>query len=97
MLGFAQIEILKLLLLHLLEEKIEFATTSDMPKNQVSVEQNETKKQEVLELTVIEEINSESKLQKVEGVITGKTEKALLLKLNSGTENWFPKSTITKN
>ena len=94
MLGFAQIEILKLLLLHLLEEKIEFATTSDMPKNQVSVEQNETKKQEVLELTVIEEINSESKLQKVEGVITGKTEKALLLKLNSGTENWFPKSTI---
>ncbi|MCK4286173.1 MAG: hypothetical protein KAX18_08215 [Candidatus Lokiarchaeota archaeon] len=94
MLGFAQIEILKLLLLHLLEEKIEFATTSDMPKNQISAEQNETKKQEVPELTVIEEINDESKLQKVEGVITGKTEKALLLKLNSGAENWFPKSTI---
>jgi hypothetical protein len=27
-------------------------------------------------------------------MITGETEKAVLLKLNSGAENWFPKSTI---
>lgn len=94
MLGFAQIEILKLLLLHLLEEKIKFATTSDMPKNQVVVEQNVVKKQEKVELTVIEETNPESDLQKVEGMITGETEKAVLLKLNNGAENWFPKSTI---
>ena len=94
MLSFAQIEILKLLLLHLLEEKIEFATISDMSKNQIVIDQPVTKKQEKPELTVIEEINSESDLRKVEGVITGETDKAVLLKLNSGAENWFPKSTI---
>jgi len=94
MLSFAQIEILKLLLLHLLEEKIEFATISDMSKPQVIIEQPVTKKQEELELTVVEEISSESNLTKVEGVIAGVTDKAVLLKLNSGAENWFPKSTI---
>ena len=94
MLSFAQIEILKLLLLHLLEEKIEFATISDMPKNQVIIDQPIAKKQKEPKITVIEEINSESDLKKVEGVITGETDKAVLLKLNSGAENWFPKSTI---
>jgi len=94
MLSFAQIEILKLLLLHLLEEKIEFATISDMSKNQVVIDQPVAKKQEKPELTVIEEINSKSDLKKVEGVITGETDKAVLLKLNNGAENWFPKSTI---
>ncbi len=94
MLSFAQIEILKLLLLHLLEEKIEFATTSDMPRNQVTIDQNLTNKQEVPELAVIEEVNSENDLKKVEGVIAGETDKAILLKLNNGAENWFPKSTI---
>lgn len=94
MLGFAQVEILKLLLLHLLEEKIEFATISDMTKNQGAIDQAVAKKQEEPELTVIEEINSDSKIMEVKGVITGETDKAVLLKLNSGAENWFPKSTI---
>ncbi len=94
MLSFAQIEIIKLLLVHLLEEKIEFATISDMSKSQVAVENSAPKKQEAPGLTVVEEISSESNLQKIEGVITGNTDKALLLKLNSGAENWFPKSTI---
>ena len=94
MLSFAQIEILKLLLLHLLEEKIEFATISDMSKTQIVIEQTVTKKQEVPELTVVEEISSESNLTKVEGVIAGMTDKAVLLKLNSGAENWFPTATI---
>jgi hypothetical protein len=94
MLSFAQIEILKLLLFHLLEEKIEFATISDITKTQVTMDQNITKKQELPELTVIEEIDSESNLKKVEGTITGETDKAVLLKLPNGAENWFPKSTI---
>ncbi|MHA2181511.1 MAG: hypothetical protein ACXAAH_08820 [Promethearchaeota archaeon] len=94
MLSFAQIEILKLLLLHLLKEKIEFATISDIPKNQVAIEQPVVKKRDESELTVIEEIDSESKLKKVEGIIAGETDKAVLLKLKSGAENWFPKSTI---
>jgi hypothetical protein len=94
MLSFAQIEILKLLLTHLLEEKIEFATISDISKSQVVVDENVPKKQHATGLTIVEEINSESNLQKVEGVITGNTDKAILLKLNSGAENWFPKSTI---
>ncbi|MFX1456608.1 MAG: hypothetical protein ACFFDB_14635 [Promethearchaeota archaeon] len=94
MLTFAQIEILKLLLLHLLKEKIEFATASEIPNTQVNTEKNDSKKQKVPELTVIEEIDSDNKLQKVEGTIAGETEKAVLLKLNNGAENWFPKSTI---
>ncbi|MFW9822944.1 MAG: hypothetical protein ACFFE4_08425 [Candidatus Thorarchaeota archaeon] len=94
MLTFAQIEILKLLIVHLLKEKIEFATTSDIPKIQVNTEKSVPKKQGVLELTVIEEIDSDNKLQKVEGTIAGETEKAVLLKLSNGAENWFPKSTI---
>jgi hypothetical protein len=32
--------------------------------------------------------------RKIQGVITEETEKAVLLKLNGGKENWFPKWTI---
>ena len=101
MLGFAQIEILKLLLQHLLQEKIEFATISDKPSeisNDVKEETFNKENNEVVgefqKLRIVEEINGEDKLTKIQGIITGKTEKAILLKLDSGAENWFPKSTI---
>lgn len=39
-------------------------------------------------------ITTRDNTTKVQGMITGETEKAVLLKLNGGNENWFPKSTI---
>jgi len=42
----------------------------------------------------VEEIITGDALIKVQGIITVETEKAVLLKLNNGAENWFPKSTI---
>ena len=104
MLGIPQIEIMKLLLQHILHEKIEFATVSDKSDRPSGIFTDESKEvfnrqnsevDEVKpELVVVEEISSAENLTKVQGTITGKTEKALLLKLDSGVENWFPKSTI---
>ncbi len=101
MLSFSQIEIMKLLLQHILQEKIEFATISekksgiskDVKKENKSAQNQEIIKEE-LELKVVEEISIGDEITKVQGIITGETEKAVLLKLNGGTENWFPKSTI---
>ncbi len=39
-------------------------------------------------------ITTREKTTKIQAMITEETEKAVLLKLNSGDENWFPKSTI---
>ncbi len=102
MLSFSQIEIVKLLLKHILQEKIEFATITPNIKSKESVDLKENnvpdKDQQVVEekheLKVVEEITTGNDLTKVEGIIAGETDKAVLLKLNNGTENWFPKSTI---
>ena len=97
MLGIPQIEIMKLLLNHILREKIEFATVPERKGevNEVSTSsQNQEIVKEDLELTIVEEISSGEDLTRVQGIIAGETEKAVLLKLNSGSENWFPKSTI---
>ncbi len=39
-------------------------------------------------------ITTRDNTTKVEGMITKETENAVLLKLDSGHENWFPKSNI---
>ena len=99
MLGFAQIEILKLLFLHILEEKIEFATATNIANNEAKREEVKSidpdSMEKVTELTTVEEISTDDvDTKKIQGIITGETEKAVLLKLENGTENWFPKSTI---
>ncbi len=58
------------------------------------ISQNQEIKEEESELIVVEEISGGDDLTKVQGIIAGETEKAVLLKLKSGAENWFPKSTI---
>jgi hypothetical protein len=101
MLSFSQIEIMKLLLQHILQEKIEFATIPEK-KGGVSIDAKQEKKpaqsQEVIEkkpeLIVVEELSGGDDITKVQGVIAGETEKEVLLKFNNGAENWFPKSTI---
>ena len=97
MLSIPQIEIMRLLLTHILKEKIEFATVPER-KGEVSEVSTSNQNQEIvkedLELTIVEEISSGEDLTRVQGIIAGETEKAVLLKLNNGSENWFPKSTI---
>ncbi|MFX0081479.1 MAG: hypothetical protein ACFE94_06985 [Candidatus Hodarchaeota archaeon] len=100
MLIFTQIEILRLLLTHILEEKIEFSTVPDISKSFVTnnpkkdnsiVEQNNKKDDG---LTVHEEMNLGAKIRQLKGKILGETEKALRVAINNGSDIWIPKSTI---
>lgn len=100
MLTFAQIEILKRLMEHLLHEKIEFATTgvgkNSKPPITISkknIPEPQPEPQEV-ELNVIEEIDLGDKIIKISGRIKSETPKALLIDVGEGDENWFPKSVI---
>jgi hypothetical protein len=95
MLNFAQIEILKMLLIHILSEKIEFATVSTTFKRNNSVKQiDNTNEPKEDNLAIIEEVNAGNDIGKIEGYITSETEKALLMKLKDGNEYWIPKSII---
>jgi hypothetical protein len=100
MLTFAQIEILRRLMEHLLHEKIEFATTGGSKSSKLPVaiyEKNIIKphpEPQGVELNVIEEIDLGDKIVKITGRIKGETPKALLIDVNNGEENWFPKSVI---
>ncbi|MFX1375167.1 MAG: hypothetical protein ACFFA0_05090 [Promethearchaeota archaeon] len=101
MLSFAQIEILRMLLEHLLEEKIEFATVGIL-KNSCNNKQSsntilESNIPKGLHLEISEEINLGDNVKKVLGVIKGETEKALLINLGNGDESWIPKSVIKSN
>jgi hypothetical protein len=93
MMNFAQVEIMKLLLDHILQEKIENATVSDGTKKPSlpKASENIIEKQVRLEITEEIETDSDSNLK---GSISGETEKALLLKIQSGDEIWVPKSII---
>jgi len=103
MLKIDQIEILKLLMEHILAEKIEFATSPEKsnevpPKvNDVPVDSNnDISKENVVDdnIEIVEEIDLGDKVKKIEGIIKSETEKALLLELNNDNEFWIPKSTI---
>lgn len=97
MLSFPQIKILKLLLQHVLEEKIIFSTIPDMnksPFNNNNSKKNAENKRLDDGLTIQEEMNISNKLKRMEGKIVGETEKALRVTMENGEEIWIPKSTI---
>ncbi|MFX1552804.1 MAG: hypothetical protein ACFFBV_02675 [Promethearchaeota archaeon] len=102
-LEYAQFKILEMLLKHIINEKIEFATTPNISKKSDSdLLSNTIVKEEVI--TSLEHINknennssnneNSSKIKNVNGSIKGETEKALLIKFDNGSEVWIPKSTI---
>ena len=104
MLNFSQTEIFRLLLKHILEEKIEFATISKMPSGKAVVsgpKNNEQRGQDnnATVLPVVKEIieNNENDVSQINGVIEGETEKALLIQFNKDKEIWIPKSVIRSN
>jgi len=104
MLNFSQTEIFRLLLTHILEEKIEFATISKMPSGKAVVripKDNEQRNQDngPPALPVVKESieHNENEVSQINGVIEGETEKALLIQFNNDKEIWIPKSVIRSN
>ena len=100
MLNYAQTKILDLLLRHILKEKIKFSTVSDttkgsnnfLSKNMGRIGTSNKSKED--RLAIHEEMDLGDNIKKMEGMITGETEKALLVTVNNGNEIWIPKSTI---
>jgi len=86
-LTFSQVELLRLLLKHILKEKIAYATTSGpigtnkFPKEKVN-KPNES---------------NDAKTSQIEGLIKSSTEKALLIQFKGENDVWIPKSTIKSN
>lgn len=105
----ANVEILRLLLKHIIKEKIEFAT---IPKNLKTYENKKAnnnnkqipikpiKTEEFFEdeknndLFVVEQVDAEKEVSNVKAIITAETQKALLLLYNGAEEVWTPKSII---
>lgn len=104
MLGFAQVEIFKLLLKHLINEKIEYATISNVAKNknneirESNREMTDHMKNISSNVKISNELSQETKVDKektnIKGSIKAETEKALLIVFNNGQEVWIPKSII---
>ncbi|MHA1105335.1 MAG: hypothetical protein ACTSPN_06385 [Promethearchaeota archaeon] len=104
MLTFSQIEILKLLLNHMLSEKIEFATTSNFSEGRKGQQKvitgsrsNGTSERESTSpaLGFQENIEvSEKPSCQVEGAIKNETQKALLITFQNDRECWIPKSAV---
>ncbi|MBY9017777.1 MAG: hypothetical protein KGD66_02995 [Candidatus Lokiarchaeota archaeon] len=104
MLTFSQIEILKLLLNHMLSEKIEFATTSNFSEGRKGKQKvitgsltKDTSEQGSKSPVpaVIENIEvSEKSSCQVEGAIKNETQKALLITFQNDRECWIPKSAV---
>jgi len=100
MLKFAQIEILRRLIDHILQEKIEFATVSSSKNSNHNIDThsidsaNPLKPPHENNIVIAEEVDLGDKVEKIEGMIKGETDKALLINLENGVEKWFPKSII---
>ena len=99
MLNFAQIEIFRLLLKHILKEKIEFATKSSINQSTLKFTKKnppETSNSEIPSTqTDYTNRNKKSNSQsQMSGTIIKETDHALLIKFSNGKEIWIPKSII---
>ena len=104
MLNFAQTEIFRMLLEHLIQEKIEFATISNFnatkkPVNKLNGVNEPNQLRNSGDLPTFKESveHKENEVIKIDGVIEGETEKALLIQFNNDKEVWIPKSVIRSN
>ena len=104
MLNFAQTEIFRMLLKHIIEEKIEFATVLNLsPKKSPVVGSKEIYKKykspNSKELPSVKESveSNDNEVRNINGVIGGETEKALLIQFENNKEIWIPKSVIRSN
>jgi hypothetical protein len=86
-LHLGQIEVLKLLMMHILNEKVIFAT-SKHNINRDKLSKIPSNRDRYLEFALIETINS------IEGKVINQTDKAVLINFKDKIEAWIPKSTI---
>lgn len=95
--SWAQVEVLRRLLEHILEEKIENATVSTgttantIPSNIPEISKNESDNNK---MEMYAEVIAGDKVKQVNGEIIGFTDKALLIKLSEGVGVWIPKFTV---
>ncbi len=102
MLNFAQVEILRLLLTHILNEKIIYATSSKEKDNLVFQDEfaHNLITENIFSNIYNETIEEQPSMKKtpimtqIEGVIKAESNKAILVQFNSDREVWIPKSTI---
>jgi hypothetical protein len=104
MLNFAQTEIFRMLLEHLIKEKIEFATVPNLAQTKRTGENIKVRKElqaprTPKELPSIKEsvVKNDNEVCNIDGVIEGETEKALLIQFDDAKEVWIPKSVIRSN
>jgi len=96
-LNFAQVEILRLLLRHLIEEKVVFSTsyTKKNFKQQAKENEFETDRFQDNDKMFYEENNNLLKsISRIKAILTNETEKAILLKFSANETFWIPKSSI---
>jgi hypothetical protein len=108
-LEYSQFTILKKLLDHILQEKIEFATvissssndkkSNSKEPNTIFIQEEVITEKKIDKLGSYDKQNNENhnKVLDVNGFIKGETNKALLIQFNNGSEVWIPKSTIHSN
>lgn len=95
-----QIEIFRLLMQHLMKEKIEYSTVSNISNIQDKNANDETENiktkydKNARKNNTKNNINNRKQKIKIVGSIKAETEKALLLNLKSGHEIWVPRSII---
>jgi len=92
MLNYAQTEILRLLMKHLLEEKIENATSWILSKDRSEKGVREKRKTSI---ELIKPNKQDDQTIPIEGSIKGETQKALLINFNDEHKLWIPKSAIS--
>jgi MFS superfamily sulfate permease-like transporter len=104
MLNFAQSEIFRRLLEHLLEEKIVYATTRSKPDDSSKPEsipqsKRESRKISPKSMPVVQECieYSDKPQSEINGTIESETDKALLIKFDQDKQIWIPKSRIHSN
>ncbi len=104
MLNFAQTEIFRMLLKHIIKEKIEFATVLklSLKKSPVGGSKENYEKNKIhdsKELPSVKESveSNDNEVRNINGVIEGETEKALLIQFENNKEIWIPKSVIRSN
>jgi hypothetical protein len=92
MLNYAQTEILRLLLKHLLKEKIEYATSWNLSKNKLEKRPREKSR---ISIELIKSDKQNGQTIPIEGAIKGETQKALLINFDDEYKLWIPKSAIS--
>jgi len=102
-LNFAQVEILRLLLRHLVEEKIVFSTTlkkkdlirKDINDSELNLQiENKDEFQNQKSLIYETQNNILENIRNIKAILKGETEKAILLNFGTNKNIWIPKSAI---